>query len=197
MKIQFNLPSGYRFVELSEEDLKKIVWKDWAPKIFSDNDTSMSLQKVLSDDEILQVRGLQNNLSTLFKFNLCIFYGDEFCGWFYGEQQNAHTFYMQNSAILPQHRRKGLYSALLSEVLARVKKHGFQVVSSRHVTTNNSIIIPKLKAGFVITAMELSDRFGTLVHLSFFINENRKRILEFRAGELKPDQKIKDALGIS
>jgi hypothetical protein len=82
------------------------------------------------------------------------------------------------------------------EVLERVKAQGFQIVLSRHTTTNNSVIIPKLKAGFVITALEVSDRFGTLVHLSYFFNETRKRIMEFRSGDLKPDQKIKDALGI-
>lgn len=190
------LPSGYRFVELPAEEFQNLVWKEWAPKIFSDNDTSMDFRKVLSEEERSHVKILQKNLSALYNFNLCIFHGDEFCGWFYGEQQNNQTFYMQNSAILPQHRRKGLYTLLLYEVLNRARTQGFQIVLSRHTTTNNSIIIPKLKAGFVITAMEVSDRFGTLVHLSYFFNETRKQIMEFRAGELKPDQKIKDALGI-
>lgn len=190
------LPPGYRFVELPSEEFQNLVWKEWAPKIFSDNDTSMNFRKVLSEEERTQVKVLQKNLSSLYSFNLCIFFGDEFCGWFYGEQQNNQTFYMQNSAILPQFRRKGLYTALLHEVLNRVKAQGFQIVLSRHTTTNNSIIIPKLKAGFVITALEVSDRFGTLVHLSYFFNEMRRKVMEFRAGELKPDQKIKDALGM-
>lgn len=191
-----NLPPGYKFVELSREEFQNLVWKKWAPQMFSDNDTSMDFRKVLSDDERDQIKTLQKNLSELYGFNLCIYLGEEFCGWFYGEQQNNQTFYMQNSAILPAHRRKGLYTALLYEVLNRVKDQGFQIVLSRHTTTNNSIIIPKLKAGFKITALEVSDRFGTLVHLSYFFNETRRRVMEFRAGELKPDQKIKDALGI-
>ena len=80
------------------------------------------------------------------------------------------------------------------EVLSRVQKLGFQIVFSRHTTTNNSIIIPKLKAGFIITALEVSDRFGTLVHLSYFFNEKRNRIMKFRSGDLKPDHEIKTAL---
>ena len=103
---------------------------------------------------------------------------------------------MRNSAVLPDHRRKGLYSALMFEVLKRTKELGFQTVVSRHVTTNNSIIIPKLKAGFVITSLEVSDRYGTLVHLTYFFNETRRKVMQFRSGDLKPDQVLKKALGI-
>lgn len=190
-----NLPSGYRLSELPTEEFQK-YWTEWGTKIFSDNDTSMDLRRVLSEHEREQLSGLHKNLKQMLRLNLCIFKGDEFCGWFTGDQYNNETFYMRNSAILPEHRRKGLYTVLMNEVLERVQKLGFQIVLSRHTNTNNSIIIPKLKAGFVITAMELSDRFGTLVHLSYFFNETRKKILEFRAGDLKPDQKIKEALGI-
>lgn len=190
------LPPGYRIVELPQEEFQK-YWSEWGAKIFSDNDTSMDMQRVLSEHERLQLRGLHQNLKQMFRMNLCVFKGEEFCGWFTGDQYNNETFYMRNSAILPEHRRKGLYTFLMNEVLERVRNLGFQIVLSRHTNTNSSIIIPKLKAGFIITGMELSDRFGTLVHLSYYFNETRRQILEFRAGELKPDQKIKEALGIS
>ncbi|MGZ3775681.1 MAG: GNAT family N-acetyltransferase [Pseudobdellovibrionaceae bacterium] len=191
-----HLPSEYRFVELPSGEFQTL-WKKWAAIIFQDNDTSLDFQKVLSDEERSHIKDLQKNLSQLIRFNLCIFKGDEFCGWFTGEQHNNDTFYMRNSAILPEHRRKGLYTALLYEVLDRVEKMGFQVVLSRHTTTNNSIIIPKLKAGFVITALEVSDSFGTLVHLKYFFNEKRRRVMQFRAGDLRPDDELKAALRIN
>ena len=84
----------------------------------------------------------------------------------------------------------------MNEVINRVKNYGYQKILSRHVITNNSIIIPKLKAGFIISALELSDRFGTLVHLSYFFNETRQEVMKFRAGDLKPDEKLKEVLGI-
>ena len=189
------LPDGYKFVELPDEDFQKL-WSEWGDKIFRSHDTMMDVRKVLSEEELVRTRSLYKNLDAMIHFNLCIFKGEEFCGWFTGNQQNAETFYMRNSAVLPRHRRKGLYTALMHEVLNRVEKMGFQIVLSRHCATNNSIIIPKLKAGFVITALELSDRFGTLVHLSYFFNKDRKRIMEFRSGDLKPDQKIREALGM-
>jgi len=189
------LPSEYRFVELPHDEFQK-RWSEWGEKIFSSNDTSLDFQKVLSEEERSQIKVLNKNLSQIVRFNLCIFKGDEFCGWFTGDQYNHETFYMRNSAILPEHRRKGLYTALMYEVLDRVKKMGFQVVLSRHTTTNNSIIIPKLKAGFVITALEISDRFGTLVHLSYFFNQKRRQVMQFRSGDLQPDDDLKAALRI-
>lgn len=193
MNLKVKLPSEYRFVELPNEEFQKL-WIEWGKKIFQSNDTSMDFQKVLSEEERAQVKRLHKNLSQLISFNLCIYKDDEFCGWFTGDQYNNETFYMRNSAILPDHRRKGLYTALMHEVLERVEKMGFQVVLSRHTTTNNSIIIPKLKAGFVITALEVSDRFGTLVHLSYFFNEKRRRVMQFRSGDLRPDSELKAAL---
>ena len=85
----------------------------------------------------------------------------------------------------------------MNKVLERVKSLGFQIITSRHKTTNNSIIIPKLKAGFVITSIEVSDRFGTLVHLSYFFNQIRRNVMEFRTGDLKPDAQLKNAMGIN
>ena len=189
------LPDGFKFVELTNEDYQK-RWNEWGPKIFDENSTILDTRKVLSDEEKAQVRELNKNTSQLARINIGIFKGEDFCGWFSGDQYNYETFYMRNSAILPQFRRQGLYRALMSEILRRTKEMGFQIVLSRHTTTNNSIIIPKLKAGFVITAIEVSDRFGTLVHLSYFFNSTRRRVMEFRAGDLKPDALLKDAMGI-
>ncbi len=192
-EVKMKLPPEYKFVELPNEEFQKL-WSEWGEKIFYSNGTTIDFRKVLSEEERSQVKILHKNLSQLVRFNLCVFKGDEFCGWFTGDQHNNETFYMRNSAILPDHRRKGLYTALMYEVLERVEKMGFQIVLSRHVTTNNSIIIPKLKAGFVITSLEVSDRFGTLVHLSYFFNEKRRRVMQFRSGDLRPDNELKAAL---
>lgn len=73
---------------------------------------------------------------------------------------------MTNTGILEEHRRRGLYTALLPVVLNQLRQKGFQIVFSRHTLTNNAVIIPKLKAGFVISGFEVDDRFGTLVQLS-------------------------------
>ena len=70
--------------------------------------------------------------------------------------------------MLPGHRRKGIYTALMHRVIETVVEKGFQKIYSRHSVTNNDVIVPKLKAGFVISSMEISDVFGVLVHLVYF-----------------------------
>lgn len=189
------LPPEFRFVELSDSDFQK-YWSDWGPKIFDDESTNLDTRKILSDEEKVHLKNLSVHTANLIRLNLGIFRGDEFCGWFTGGQQDYETFYMRNSAVLPGFREQGLYSALMYEVLERVRKMGFQTVLSRHTTTNNLIIVPKLKAGFVISAIEVSERFGTLVHLKYFFNETRKKVMVFRSGDLKPDPQLKNAMGI-
>ena len=191
-----NLPPEFRIVELTNEEYQK-YWNEWGPGIFDENTTTLDAKKILSEEEKNHIRELHKNSSQLIRLNLGIFKGDTFCGWFSGDQHNYETFYMRNSAILPEFRRLGLYTALMNEVLCKVKSLGFQIVLSRHRITNNSIIIPKLKAGFVITSIEVSERYGTLVHLNYFFNETRKKVLEFRSGEIKPDAQLKDAMGFN
>jgi ribosomal protein S18 acetylase RimI-like enzyme len=188
------LPAAFRFVELTNQEYET-RWNEWGPKIFDEKSTILDTRKILSDEEKAQVRELNKNTAQLTRINIGVFKGEDFCGWFSGDQYNYETFYMRNSAILPQYRRQGLYRELMHEVLRRTKEMGFQIVLSRHTTTNNSIIIPKLKAGFVITAIEVSDRFGILVHLSYFFNSTRRKIMEFRSGDLKPDTNLKNAMG--
>jgi hypothetical protein len=68
---------------------------------------------------------------------------------------------------------------------------GFQLIYSRHCATNNQVIIPKLKRGFVISKMEIDDVFGVLVHLHFHVNETRRLIMDYRSGQKKPNDQIK------
>lgn len=189
------LPSGYRIVELTLAEYKA-HWDLWGPQFFLNNSTNLDVLKILSEEEKAQTQLLGKNLAQLVSLHLGVFFGDEFCGWFSGNQMDHETFYMRNSAIIPAHRRKGLYTALMQTVLSRVKSLGFQIVLSRHHTTNNPIIIPKLKIGFIISAIELSDRFGAVVHLRYYFNENRRAAMDVRSGELRPQGVVRSALGL-
>jgi ribosomal protein S18 acetylase RimI-like enzyme len=154
----------------------------------------LDLEQVLSSDEQVAVVRLRARLGSPYRLNLGVFLGDEFVGWSFGMQESAERFYMINAGVLPEHRRRGLYSALLPHVLSRVQAQGFQIAYSRHAATNNRVLVPKLRAGFVITGLELSERFGTLVHLSYFFNALRRRVLDVRSGEALPEGQVKSSL---
>ena len=113
-------------------------------------------------------------------------------GWTFGREIDPETYYMQNSAIHPDHRRKGLYSALVQAWITHLEPERYQRITSIHATTNNAVIIPKLKAGFVITAMEVNDKHGTLVTLSYYFNKQRLDALKFRTGEQQLPQELEN-----
>ena len=151
--------------------------------------------KVLTPEEKQKHQALRKNTPLGHRINLLIYVDGEFAGWSFGFQKLTSVFYMCNSAILPEFRRKGLYTRLLHEMMARVKDLGFQEITSRHSVDNNSVIIPKLKVGFTISGMEISDMWGTLVNLTYYFNETRRKVLSYRTGEML-DPELRKYLGL-
>lgn len=75
-----------------------------------------------------------------------------------------------------------------------VQQEGFQIAYSRHKATNNQVLVPKLKAGFVITSLEVSEVFGVMVQLSYFFNPLRRKVLDVRVGQARPDAEVRQHL---
>lgn len=194
-KITVNLPSGYSICETNPESF----WKEVDPhitKIFDDQELILRPRDIISEQERLNLQALNKNVQTPFEYFVLLSYQDKTVGWSWGYQDGRESFYMVNSAVLPEHRGRGLYSRLLDVMMNKITSMGFQKIWSRHNMTNNAIIIPKLKRGFRITGTELSDIFGVLVHLSYLTNSDRQKILKFRAGHIRPDEKIKSVFKI-
>lgn len=163
------------------------------PLIFEDN-LDVNILDLLNNIEKEKLKVLNSCFNTVYKLRIYIYHNNEKIGWFYGEQKDAETFYMINTAIIKQYQNKGIYTALLPKILDILKEKGFQKVYSRHKATNNQIIIPKLKHGFVITNFEISDVFGVLIHLTYYFNDVRKKIVDFRVGKSKPNDELKNLL---
>jgi ribosomal protein S18 acetylase RimI-like enzyme len=133
---------------------------------------------------------LSKNLGQPYRLRLYILKGNKKIGWFFGAQHNFETFYMTNTGIFKQYRNKGIYKKMLPKILAILKEKGFQKVYSRHSATNNNVIVPKLKEGFVISGFEISDVFGMLVHLTYYFNETRRKVIEYRVTGTTQDARI-------
>lgn len=166
------------------------------PKVF-DNDIALNIDSILTEQELLYRKELNKNLGSPYKLRLYILHNDEKVGWFLGYQTDSETFYMINTGIHPSHQNKGIYKRLLPKILELLKEKGFQKVYSRHNATNNQIIIPKLRAGFLITNFEISDTFGVLIHLTYYFNETRRKVIEYRVGHLQPDKELRQALSLN
>lgn len=154
-------------------------------------------EAIFSEDEAASVRRLQQQMSNRYRLRLGVFHRQtEFVGWTVGWQRDNDAYYMANTGILPAHQNKGIYTHLLPVLLKIVRDEGFQLVESRHTASNNRVIIPKLKVGFVLSGFEVSDQFGTLVWLRYYFNETRRRMVDVRTGEQAPDDELRRLLGL-
>ena len=99
---------------------------------------------------------------------------------------------MAKSAVLPGHRRKGVYSALVRRAIEEAAAGGAIVVRSRHVAANNAVLIAKMKLGFIITGSEFSEEYGFLVRMTYFVREERRKLF---LGRSVPFSASRDAGG--
>ncbi len=174
---------------------KKEFWTFVEPhleKVFVENELILRPLEICQDKSIEKIKRIRRQFKTVHeKYFLLRDDKNNLIGWSWGHQANHDSFYMVNSAILEKHRRKGYYTKILKQVIQNVINDGFDKIYSRHNIDNNSVIIPKLKCGFKISSLELSEYFGTLVHLTYFNTEVQNKVYSFRAGSLRPDEELK------
>ncbi len=189
------MSSPYKIIRLTSEEFYP-YYNKYRDELF-DHDHSYLLWEALSETELNGVKRLRDSLKHRVEFYLGAFDQDDtFVGWSWGFQESSTSFYMANSAVLESHRRKGVYSSLLRTMIKTAISEGFQVITSRHNATNNAVLIPKLKENFIISKMELDDVFGVLIHLHYYANAIRRKMMDYRSGQAKPDNQIKKLLKI-
>jgi ribosomal protein S18 acetylase RimI-like enzyme len=190
MSLKYKLPSGYEIKEIPDAQFDNL-WASPGKKMFDDICLFYSPKNVFSKQELADQTKLRDDFGKTHRINLALYHKGKFVGWSWGYQETATVYYMCNSAILNSHRNKGLYTCLMKEMILRAQKQGYTQIYSRHILTNNAIIIAKLKAGFKMTGFELNVRFGTMVVLSYFKNKTQNDILDFRSALKRPDKKMK------
>ncbi|MFC6592208.1 GNAT family N-acetyltransferase [Deinococcus lacus] len=114
-------------------------------------------------------------------FTFGIFHGDEVVGWHRARQADERTINMSVTGLLPAHQGKGIYTRLLPLLLEHYREAGFTFVTSQHQPTNNAVIIPKLRAGFVIQGMSMR-RAGMMVQLLYSFDKDYCHYLEELCG---------------
>jgi hypothetical protein len=189
---EWELDNGYRLRILQR--FEEPLVKKWIHDIHFKQMGGVDLDQLLTAEEIASKVALEERLSSPFRIRVGVFHGEDLVGWSFGWQESEAVFFIANLGFLPDHRNDALYSQLISKVIEIASAKGFQVITSKHVAVNNAVIIQKLQAGFVITGLELSDLYGTLVKLSYFTNDTRKHLLNVRAGFKRADERTKDAL---
>lgn len=114
-------------------------------------------------------------------FRLGAYIGEEMVGWSNGWMERGKVFYMANSGVVAAHRRKGVYTALLSAVRDHALSQGVVTLRSQHSVLNNAVIITKLRFGFHVSGLSQSAHMGTLVELSHHLSPQRQELFRSRA----------------
>jgi hypothetical protein len=109
--------------------------------------------------------------------------GDRQVALFTGGQYDDRTYLMGHAQVHPDEQRKGIYSAIVRLIVAYTGELGFDQVISTHSPSNNAVLIPKLRAGFVITALEIDAAFGMSIRLTYFHVPEQLDAFRFRAGD--------------
>jgi GNAT superfamily N-acetyltransferase len=187
------LENGFYIKEMAAKEFFVLFGQHY-DSIFGDDHTFFP-EKYFSAHEEEGLAALRSRMGNLFMLHLGLFSPqDEFIGFSFGAQESEETFYMIASAVLPNSRKNGLYTALLKEVIRRCSEEGFQKIYGTHCATNNAVLVPKLKLGFIFSKIELSDMFGTIIHLQYYTNPLRRKVLDYRSGLKVPDSEIKSVM---
>lgn len=189
-----NFLNGYSIESTTEKEVFDYINKNGA--ILFDDDVYYLPDNSYSEIEKTKKQELKNELKNPFFYTYFIKKNNEIVGAYITKALNEEELEMWVTAILPEHRRKGIYKALLQYTLDHAKKIGFQKIISQHAATNNPIIIAKLKAGFVINGFLVNDKCGIQVTLIYYFNEIRNKMMNYRIGTQIPDEEMKKILEI-
>lgn len=173
---------GYALRELTTEEFYAVYRE--RESLYFTSSTRDDIDAGLQDDVRERIVARRAAYPQADNFQWGIYSGDEIIGWTFAQQSDHDTLLMRNTAIDPAHRGKGLYSALLPIVIEHARVGGYQRIRSTHLAANNAVIVPKLKAGFIITGLNVNEKFGLLVTLTYFLTESRHQLALNRIGFL-------------
>ena len=192
MTYQRKWNDGLEVRELTAEESDLLI-KPHHSRIFNNGQPRIMPHAFYSDAEQIKLKDLDQRL-TGYSLRLGAFVNGEFAGWHFGLQTGPDTYFMRNSAVLSEFRRRRIYERLLQATLEVVTKFGFQKITSDHHPSNTAVLIAKLKAGFWISGVHVDDRFGTLVDLVWYPHQVRRESFECRVGHAFPSESVKKLL---
>lgn len=186
------LPPGYKIKQISPTEFKAQSAKV-SRAVFDIDTYGYWSDEARTPAEKKRLKKLNEFYSWNYRLYLGVYYKNKLVGWSTGYQSRRDTYCMASSAVLKSHRGKGLYTALLNEVMKTVIERGFPRIESCHQITNNQIIIQKLKAGFHISGTKVVEFIGPLVDLIYHAYPIDAEVYNYRAG-YKPTKRVRQIL---
>jgi Acetyltransferase (GNAT) family len=165
------------FADYYVEEVGAEVWEAFFGQhqttVFPD-EASIPFDPIFSDAERAKLTTLRENMAGGLQWYCLIFENETPIGWHFGFQKSELEYFMANTGILPDYQNRKIYSAFLTYIIQRAVDAGFQFITSIHHADNNAVLIPKLKAGFIIQSfgfliqsMILESNYGPMIQLVY------------------------------
>lgn len=113
------------------------------------------------------------------------FEGDVLVGWSHAWLLPGGILYVGNSGVRPEHRERGVYTALVAAIEQEARALGCLRVESHHRAGNSAVLIAKLKAGYTIIGTELSAEMGLLLKMCKYLDPRREAVFQARLGTIE------------
>lgn len=97
-------------------------------------------------------------------------------GIFLGNLMDWSTYYLRYACVLPEYRRQGVWRNFLDYLLEILRVHRVHRVEGEVYPTNQAEISFLNKQGFVVTGNRLTDRWGSLLIFTKFIQPKNKEV---------------------
>jgi len=171
------LGKGYWCTSVSEELFNPFIMKNFN-KVFPPNKRCIHFSY---KDVTKKRQQAKRELSKDYLTSHCdyiLFYNknNEPVGWMTGEADDGQTYYMRNTGILKSHQGNKIYRNFLMKFEEYIKDLGYERISGQHHGNNTQVLVPKLKAGFIITGFENHENHGTLIKLVKHLQKDRQDI---------------------
>ncbi len=96
-------------------------------------------------------------------------------GTFVGNPSDWSSYYLRNIAILPEHQGKKIHQTFLDHFIALISSYVDRVEAE--VSPSNLAQVHTLnKEGFNIVGLQLSERWGSNVRMTKFVNRNHQKV---------------------
>ena len=138
----------------------------------------------LDDAGKAKLQSLKDRSNKTYRLRLGILHEGRLIAASMSFQASNTELMMGISMVSPEFRGQGLYTMLCERVLEVAKQEGFQSVISKHMITNNAILIAKLKLGFKICGLDVHAVNGTTLNMVYNLNPQMAEALRYRAGEI-------------
>jgi RimJ/RimL family protein N-acetyltransferase len=173
-RFPMDLPHGIKACVVERSIVRKFMDENFK-RVFPE---SFSPRVEIPAERKRMVAGILEHHAQLHSESLLFTDGDTPIGWFTGECQDMGTFYIRNLGFFPEYRSRGYYTAFLPKYLDYLTSLGYERVTSQHKPNNAAVLIPHLRAGFSIMAVELEERWGPLVRLVYHTQAYRREVFD-------------------